>query len=67
MGLILALRFRKAFMGALVVDSLQEKTVLQSFNIIMLILSVDLELLIWTNFNTNLLIEALVKYPSYIY
>ena len=54
-------------MGALVVDSLQEKTVLQSFNIIMLILSVDLELLIWTNFNTNLLIEALVKYPSYIY
>ena len=49
------------------VGALQEKTVplQQSFNKMLLILSVDSELLIWTNFNTNLLIEALVMCPSY--
>ena len=46
---------------------LQEKIVpfQQSFNRILLILFVDSELLIRNNFNTNLLIEALVNCPSY--
>ena len=48
-------------------EPLQEKTVhfQQSFNIIVLILSLDYELLIRTNFNTNILIPALVECPSY--
>ena len=47
--------------------TLQEKTIpfQHSFNKILLILYVDLEVLIRTNFNTNLLIEALVKCPTY--
>ena len=49
-------------------QALQGKTVpfQQSFNRILLIIPVDLELLIWNNFNTNLFIaRALVKCPSY--